>query len=47
MKKFEAPSMDLEKLEVEDLITTSSNCTSDCTDDNPVCDVDAGIFRMD
>lgn len=34
MKKFEAPVLDLEKLEVEDVITTSNLCPDDgCPND--------------
>ena len=33
MKKFETPVMDVEKLEVEDVITTSSPTTSGCGND--------------
>jgi len=29
MKKFEMPTMDVEKLDVEDVITTSSTCPDD------------------
>jgi len=29
MKKFEMPTMDIEKLVVEDVITTSTNCPDD------------------
>ena len=29
MKKFEMPTMNVEKLEVEDVITTSTNCDND------------------
>jgi hypothetical protein len=37
MKKFEAPTMDVEKLEIMDVITTS-----DCQQDG--CDNDMGEF---
>ena len=41
MKKFEAPKLSMESLEVEDIITTS-NCDEDCTE--YVCDWDGGGF---
>ena len=39
MKKFEEPKLNVEKLEVEDVITTS--CDEHCED---VCDWDGGGF---
>lgn len=38
MKKFVVPSIDVDKLEVEDVITTS------CPDDEVNCPDDGGIF---
>ena len=29
MKKFETPAMEISKLEIEDVITTSTNCNED------------------
>lgn len=34
MKKFETPAMEVSKLEIEDVITTSTTCTDDnCPND--------------
>ena len=38
MKKFEAPKMEVEKLEVMDMITTSG----DCEEYDPSCPYDTG-----
>ena len=40
MKKFENPEMQIEKLAVEDVITTS---TSTCNSDTPNCVGDLGM----
>ena len=37
MKKFEAPVVELEKMEIVDVITTSG-CDADCTTYNPDCE---------
>ena len=42
MKKFEAPIMELEKLEIEDVISTSG-CNQECSGDTS-CPDDMGEF---
>lgn len=43
MKKFEVPSIEVEKLESVDVITTST-CSSDCAADTPECPDDFGFI---
>lgn len=37
MKKFENPTLEIEKLNIADVITTSGECLFDCSDDGYVC----------
>lgn len=41
MKKFENPFLEIEKLEIMDVITTSNGaeCTMDCPLDGMVCEI--------